>query len=237
MLLYCPGCSEKFTFSEDAVPLPMADYQQSDRFPNRCRGQAPTDRGQIRPPRLASFNVFAFFPILCTWHAGCAPCDRGYCTPVPCTRWSVVSLSTSGLSCRVFWRYFKTKTLGAKWIIFCSPQPKGSRRRLLRWFRVGPMTSPGEKEEEEWAEDWPHSMPWHCSRDNFPQREPTHGPIPASHYLTASAALGDWEASMPIQPAWSLGLGGHLQALPYMLPSMFFSCNSGVLSTFSLCYY
>ena len=51
------------------------------------------------------------------------------------------------------------------------------------------MTSPGEKEEEEWAEDWPHSMLWHCPRDNFPPREPTHGLTLAPHYLIASTAL------------------------------------------------
>lgn len=51
------------------------------------------------------------------------------------------------------------------------------------------MTSPGEKEEDEWAEDWPHLMPWHCPRDDFPQREPTPGLTPASHFLIARAAL------------------------------------------------
>ncbi|TNN43527.1 hypothetical protein EYF80_046281 [Liparis tanakae] len=47
-----------------------------------------------------------------------------------------------GLSCRVFCRYLRTKTLGAKWIMFCSPHPKGRRSSLSRLFRVGPITSP-----------------------------------------------------------------------------------------------
>lgn len=54
----------------------------------------------------------------------------------------MASFSTSGLSCLVFCRYFRTKTLGAKWIMFCSPQPKGNRSSLSRLFRVGPITSP-----------------------------------------------------------------------------------------------
>lgn len=113
MLLYCSGCSEKFTFLEDALLLPMADYQQSDQFPNRCRRQAPTDRAR-------SGQIYPDWPLSTPLPSSPSSARGMWAAPVwlrlclPCTRWSVVSLSTPGLSCRVFWRYFKTKTLGAK---------------------------------------------------------------------------------------------------------------------------
>ena len=58
--------------------------------------------------------------------------------------------------------------LGAKWIMFCSPQPKGSRRRLLRWFRVGPMTSPGGKENRAGPQAGLNWRPG-CTQDGVPR--------------------------------------------------------------------
>lgn len=62
------------TFLKDAIPLPMADYQHSEPFPNRCRHQVPINRDPIRPTRVASFtHFFAFFYICHTWHMSCPP--------------------------------------------------------------------------------------------------------------------------------------------------------------------